>query len=105
MATMLGDKESKFDIWRILITIVILGAIAGGLWLHDAAGRARYDALQAQVRSSTESIMEEIRINRSYLQTVIERRNSAEPAPAAPPPAEPAPEPAPEGDQPPPSGE
>jgi hypothetical protein len=99
---MAGDNgSSKFDPWRIATMVVIVVAFFVGFYLLSGMIDARFDALDAQLRSTSESLATEIQTNRSLISAQAEATPQpvAAEAPAAPA-AEPAAAPAEGGEQP-----
>lgn len=64
---MAGDNGSKFDPWRIATMVVVVVAFFVGFYLLSGMIDARFDSLEGQLRSTTESLGNDIQANRQMI--------------------------------------
>ena len=75
----MSEESGKLDPWRLVTMVVIVVAFFVGFYLLSGMIDARFDGLEGQLRSTTESLSNDIQANRA----LISGAEEATPTPAA----------------------
>ncbi len=75
----MSEESGKLDPWRLVTMVVIVVAFFVGFYLLSGMIDARFDGLEGQLRTTTESLSNDIQANRALISGAAEEA----PTPAA----------------------
>jgi len=75
----MSETNGKLDPWRLVTVVVVVVAFFVGFYLLSGMIDARFDAVEGQIRTTTESLSNDIQANRELITGNAEAR----PQPAA----------------------
>ena len=79
----MANDEKGMDPWRIGILVLIIGAFALAFWFMSQIVDARFNSLEGQLRSTSDSLSQQISVNRSLIIETSHCSAAEQPAPAA----------------------